>query len=309
MPQVTQPTTLSLLAGTAIVLALAACGGSEEESGSAAPGAKEAPPKPAVLAVTETQPSKDRYAFEGLKAVPAGPARIDFTTRARGEHQLQLARVEGNHSEAEVRKILLADDSAIPEWLHAAGGVTGVTSQAGRSTTQVLPPGRYYALDDDSQGEPVPSAAERGAFAAFEVTGEAKSAKLPRATATVTATDTADHKHAFEVSGLKTGENTLLFKNESKEELHHIIAFPLLPGRTAQDAKRFLETQGKPSGPPPIDFENGDSTAILDQGTEMVTTLNLAKPGDYVLICFLPDRDGKGKPHFEEGMLKQISVR
>ena len=308
MPQVTQPT-LSLLAGTAIVLVLAACGGSDEESGSAAPGAKEAPPKTAVLAVNETQPSKDRYAFEGLKAVPAGPVKVEFTTRARDEHELQLVRIDGNHSEAEVRKILLADDAAVPDWLHAAGGVTNVRSGTGRTTTQVLPPGRYFAADDEPHGEPVPSAAERGAFAAFEVTGEAQNAELPQATATVTATDTSDHKHAFEVSGLKTGKNTLLFKNESREELHHIVAFPLLPGRTAQDAKRFLETQGKPSGPPPVDFENGDSTAVLDQGTEMVTTLNLRKAGDYVLICFLPDRDGKGKPHFEEGMLKQISVR
>ncbi len=307
MPQVTKPT-LSLLAGTAIVLALGACGGTDEKSASA-PAAKAAPPKTTVLAVTEMQPSKNRYALEGIKAIPAGPVQIDFATRARGEHQIQLVRVDGDHSEAEVRKILLAKDAAVPDWLHAAGGVTGVKSDAGRSTTQILPPGRYYALDDDRQGEPVPSAAERGAFATFEVTGEAQSASLPKTTATVTATDTADHKHSYEVSGLKVGLNTLLFKNESKEELHHIVIFKLQPGRTAQDAKTFLETQGKPSGPPPIDFENGDSTAILDQKTEMVTTLNLRKAGDYVLICFLPDRDGKGKPHFLEGMLEQVSVR
>jgi len=307
MPQVTKPT-LSLLAGTAIVLALGACGGTDEKSASA-PAAKAAPPKTTVLAVTEMQPSKNRYALEGIKAIPAGPVQIDFATRARGEHQIQLVRVDGDHSEAEVRKILLAEDAAVPDWLHAAGGVTGVKSDAGRSTTQILPPGRYYALDDDRQGEPVPSAGERGAFATFEVTGEAQSASLPKTTATVTATDTADHKHSYEVSGLKVGLNTFLFKNESKEELHHIVIFKLQPGRTAQDAKTFLETQGKPSGPPPIDFENGDSTAILDQKTEMVTTLNLRKAGDYVLICFLPDRDGKGKPHFLEGMLEQVSVR
>jgi len=308
MPQVTQ-SALSLLAGMAIVLVLGACGGSDEKSASA-PAAKAAPPKTTVLAVTETQPSKNRYALEGIKEIPAGPVQIDFATRARGEHQLQLVRVDGDHSEAEVLKILLAEeDAVVPDWLHAAGGVTNVKSDAGRSTTQILPPGRYYALDDDRQGEPVPSAAERGAFATFEVTGKAQSAALPKTTATVNATDTADHKHSYEVSGLKVGVNTILFKNESKEELHHIVIFKLQPGRTAQDAKTFLMAQGKPSGPPPIDFENGDSTAILDQKTEMVTTLNLRKAGDYVLICFLPDRDGKGKPHFLEGMIKQVSVQ
>lgn len=306
MPQVTKPT-FSLLAGTAIVLTLAACGGSDEKSASA-PSAK-APPKTTVLTVSETQPSKKRYALEGIKAIPAGPVRIEFTTQAPGEHQIQLARVDGDHSGAEVRKILLAEDAAIPDWLHAVGGVTGVRSAAGRSTTEILPPGRYYALDDDREGEPVPSAAERGAFATFEVTGEAQSASLPKTTATVNATDTADHKHSYEVSGLKVGVNTILFKNESKEELHHIVIFKLQPGRTAADAKKFLMTQGKPSGPPPVDFENGDSTAILDQKTEMVTTLNLRKAGDYVMVCFVPDRDGKGKPHFLEGMIKQVSVQ
>jgi hypothetical protein len=307
MPQVTKPT-LSLLVGTAIVLALAACGGTDEKSASA-PAAKAPPPKTTVLTVSETQPSKKRYALEGIKAIPAGPVRIDFTTQARGEHQIQLVRVDGDHSEAEVRKILLAEDAAVPDWLHAAGGVTGVRSAAGRSTTEILPPGRYYALDDDRQGEPVPSAAERGAFATFEVTGEAQSASLPKTTATVNATDTADHKHSYEVSGLKVGVNTVLFRNESKEELHHIVIFKLQPGRTAQDAKTFLMTQGKAPGPPPVDFENGDSTAILDQKTEMVTTLNLRKAGDYVMVCFVPDRDGKGKPHFLEGMIKQVSVQ
>ncbi len=307
MPHVTQPA-LSLLAGTAVVLTLAACGGSDKKSASA-PAAKAAPPKTTVLTVAETQPSKNRYALEGIKAIPAGPVRIEFTTAAPGEHEIQLVRVDGDHSEAEVRKILLAQNAAIPDWLHAVGGVTGVRSEAGRSTTELLPPGRYYALDDDRQGEPVPSAAERGAFATFEVTGRAQSASLPKTSATVTATDTADHKHSYEVSGLKVGVNTILFKNESKEELHHIVIFKLQPGRTAADAKTFLMTQGKAPGPPPVDFENGDSTAILDQKMEMVTTLNLRKAGDYVMVCFLPDRDGKGKPHFLEGMIKQVSVQ
>ena len=141
MPQVTKPT-LSLLAGTAIVLALGACGGTDEKSASA-PAAKAAPPKTTVLAVTEMQPSKNRYALEGIKAIPAGPVQIDFATRARGEHQIQLVRVDGDHSEAEVRKILLAEDAAVPDWLHAAGGVTNVRSGGARSTTQILPPGRY----------------------------------------------------------------------------------------------------------------------------------------------------------------------
>lgn len=68
-------------------------------------------------------------------------------------------------------------------------------------------------------------------------------------------------------------------------------------------------TQGRPSGPPPFDFKNGVNTAGPDGGTEEVTDLELRKPGRYALVCFFTDRDGKGKPHFAEGMLKQVDVK
>jgi hypothetical protein len=38
-----------------------------------------------------------------------------------------------------------------------------------------------------------------------------------------------------------------------------------------------------------------------------VTTLDL-KPGRYAFICFLPDRDEPDKPHYETGLLKEITV-
>ena len=74
------------------------------------------------------------------------------------------------------------------------------------------------------------------------------------------------------------------------------------------DAKKFLATEGEPQGPPPVDFAGGGNTSVLDQKTKEVTKLTLSKPGNYVLVCFLGDRDGKGKPHFQEGALEQVRV-
>jgi hypothetical protein len=108
-------------------------------------------------------------------------------------------------------------------------------------------------------------------------------------------------------SGLKAGKNTITFDNTTNQ-LHHIVALPLVPGKTAADVKKFLASNGKPSCPPPVNFDQGVSTAVIDQKFKQTTELTLAKPGNYVLLCFISDRDGKGKPHFLEGLDKQVKV-
>jgi hypothetical protein len=286
-----------LAALAAAVVGLAACGDDDETA------------KTTSLTVTETQPAKNRFVVEGIKSVPSGPVKLDFTNNAKGPAELQLVRIDSGHSKDEALKILKQDEGPIPAWFHAAGGVGAIKPGTSGTTTEVLPPGQYYALDDQTQDQGDPSPSEMGALVAFEVTGDSKSGDLPASTATVAAKDKGDDEFSWDVSGLKAGKNTLEFANDSKEELHHLVAFPLLPGKSADDAEKFLATQGKPSGPPPIDFEGGQTTSVLDQKTKEVTTLELAKPGNYVLLCFLGDRDGKGKSHFQEGLIKEVKVQ
>ena len=47
---------------------------------------------------------------------------------------------------------------------------------------------------------------------------------------------------------------------------------------------------------------------MLDGKKKETTQLNLSK-GRYAIVCFLTDRDGKGKPHFQEGMLKEVNIK
>ena len=64
------------------------------------------------------------------------------------------------------------------------------------------------------------------------------------------------------------------------------------------------------NGPPPafVDTSSFTGTGALDSGLSQVTTLDFSKPGTYVLVCPLHDRDG-GKPHFQEGQFKTITVK
>jgi ABC-type transporter Mla MlaB component len=86
-------------------------------------------------------------------------------------------------------------------------------------------------------------------------------------------------------------------------EPHHAVMFPILPGKTLADVKQAFGSQSS-SGPLPVDFESGANTAVLDGDSDVV----LRKPGKYAVVCFLTDRDGKGKPHLAEGMLKEVEV-
>ena len=72
---------------------------------------------------------------------------------------------------------------------------------------------------------------------------------------------------------------------------------------------QIKEDISKESGPPPsyIEFEEAQSTAILDGGKSQTTTFDLKKPGKYIFFCPLTDRDG-GKPHDQEGLLAVETV-
>ena len=144
------------------------------------------------------------------------------------------------------------------------------------------------------------SYAETGATAEIEVTGEAKTAELPKTDAKVTAGE-----YEFSASGLKAGTNEVEFDNAGKE-LHHLIAFPYARGTTLAKVKKAFKQEGEPSGPPPVDFENGVGTAVLEGGDKQVVPLEL-KAGKYALVCFISDRKG-GPPHVAKGMIVEAAV-
>lgn len=92
----------------------------------------------------------------------------------KGEGDLQLIRVEGDHSAEEVMKGLEAamQGKAFPDWFFAGVGTTA----AGKSqtVTQVLEPGTYYAFNTEgSQSQSDPASVP-----AVEVTGETSDEKV-----------------------------------------------------------------------------------------------------------------------------------
>jgi hypothetical protein len=277
---------MALAAAAALALAGAGCGSDDDNDDPSGGGGGAA--QPSRLAIELSGPAQNPT-FDLPKSVEGGVVEIRFTSSVEGEHGAQLVRVDGNHP---IDEALAAADRwggrgrGLPEWLFIAGGTPDVAKGESSTVTQELEPGRYLVADVNT-----------GASAELEVTGGAAGGELPAAKGTITATE-----YAFETDGLQAGRNTVTFDNAGQEP-HLVVASALRPGKTAADAKRFFETE---SGPPPVDDSRTFSTAVVEGGVKQAVELDL-EAGRYVLICFVPDREG-GPPHVAKGMISEATV-
>ncbi|MDQ4041093.1 MAG: hypothetical protein M3141_05020 [Actinomycetota bacterium] len=273
---------LTLLAAAAL-LSLGACGDDEDEGTSA---------KVQTLSVSVNAQGR----LIGIAPVKGGPVRIDFRNDSKSPYDLQIVRVDGGQSLPQVMRVIEGGEGGpIPNWLHGAGGVGATKPGRSTSATQILPAGRYYAIaNPDTEGEQE----VEPATAAFRVQGGESDGELPSAPATVTATE-----YAFEAEGLKQGRNRIRFVNDG-DELHHIVAFQLAPGKTVADVKRFFRTE---KGRPPIVEGVESSTAVIDGKTEQIVDMEFANAGKWALVCFISDRKG-GPSHAAKGMISEVEV-
>lgn len=260
---------------------LPACGSDDEEGGGGG--------EPTAVAI-EISESGKASTVKVPDTVEAGLVEVSFENSGKAPHSAQLVRVDGDQTAAQVKQVT-GGEGGIPDWLHGAGGIGTVAPGQSGTATVLLEPGTYYAQDDEG---------DEGGIAKFEVTGEAAEAELPSTDATIVASE-----YKFTTDGLKAGANRVTFDNAG-EELHHAIAAPINDGKTIADVKKFFMSEGMPSGPPPVDFEAGVGTAVLDGGAKEVTDLEL-KAGRYAFVCFIPDREG-GPPHFVKGMLQEVEI-
>jgi hypothetical protein len=273
---------LALLVGTAALL-IGGCGDDDDDG--AGEGAQ-----PVRISVKDGEDPT-----VSTEQIEAGLAEITLETQGKKRHDAQLFRVVGDHPPAEVIETVtgVVRGDPLPGWLFAGGGVGPIPGGQSQTVTQVLEPGTYYVADiEGSVGPPTPKTVAR-----FEVSGDTGDAELPEEETTVEAFD-----YGFRAEGLETGRSPILFENAG-EEPHHIIAAPIVAGKTIADVRKFVRSE---RGKPPIDARGSVTTAVLEGGTSQIVSLRL-QSGDYALLCFISDREG-GPPHALKGMISPASV-
>ena len=206
---------------------------------------------------------------------------------------LQLGRITGTHSDAEIQKAV--DSEAPPAWATLHGGTAGgATAGVTRTATVNLDKGNYIWIMF-SDGEELETKAP---WAKFSVTGP-KSATEPSGGAATIKT----LEYGFDIAGLKAGRNTVTYVNGGNE-WHQVIMAKLMPGKTLADFQKAVAG----AGPPPAGLSDdaaGASLPVLGAGLTEVADLDL-KAGTYVFACFMPDKNGK--PHMMSGMVKEVKI-
>jgi len=266
---------LAVLSVVVLSLALGACGDDDDSSGGA------------DAAVASFEVSGD--GMTGPESVEAGAVRVEFTNSTDDDASVTLIRIDGDHTADEARKAGEAwgdGGKPLPEWITFEGGSGSVPAGKSFSAVQELTAGNYVGIDIDSNK-----------FSEFEVTGDGE-AELPSTDAKIDAVE-----YSFDSSGLKAGKQQVTFTNNGKEP-HFALAAPIKPGNTIEDVKKSLKSDSGPDAP--IIEDKTVSTGILDGGRSQVVDLELQK-GDYVLVCFVGDREG-GPPHAFKGMVSEAVV-
>jgi hypothetical protein len=241
------------------------------------------------MEVTITDQGK-KAAIEVPPSAEAGLTEVTVTNDGKRERSAQLIRVDEGHTIQEGLAVASkwgeTGKTALPEWVHLAGGSSTVKPGETATVTVLLEPGPHTFLDLDSN-----------ARADFEVTGEA-TGEPPTADATIEATE-----YEFSASGLEAGPTTLQFDNTG-EQPHHAEAVAIVGDATIEDVEKFLKTE---KGKPPIDESQAFGTAVIDGGGTFTLDLEL-EAGRYAVLCFIPDREG-GPPHAFKGMVSEVEVK
>ena len=240
----------------------------------------------------------DKMSFDVPDGIEGGVVTLNLVSPKSNKepHDFQLIKLDG-HSYDETLKDVTDDNAPVPKWIEDAGGASTVTPGHTSTITMRLEPNSEYMFFC-TEGDQTKHASQ-GMAGTFK-TGDDSGADMPDADAHITA-----HEYAFDIDGLKSGENVVEFKNTGKM-LHHALLLPIRAGKTFADAKKALMSEDQ-NAEPPVDFEKGIFTSVFGPGDSAVMTMNL-KPGDYAVICFMPDKGTSGPPHIAKGMIKELKI-
>jgi uncharacterized cupredoxin-like copper-binding protein len=235
------------------------------------------------------------FAFEGPAQIPAGMTTIKLINDGPNLHHVDLVRLDSGKTIKDF-ETALAMPAAPPTWAVGMGGPNAPDPGKEASATLDLQPGNYVMVCFVDMPGGVPHFA-KGMISPLTVTAapSGPAAAAPTPDVTITLTD-----WAFDLSTpLTAGKHIIEVKNAATQE-HEVELVRLAPGATLE---KFMSWLAKPAGPPPGSALGGIAAF---HGAPNYFTADLT-PGNYALICFVPDAKD-GKPHFEHGMTKAITV-
>lgn len=167
----------------------------------------------------------------------------------------------------------------------------GSSSTTDGLLTVDLQPGPHVVINFAEDGPP--------AVASFTA-GEPSGATAPTADVTV---DLVDFNFAVPPE-IESGPKVWQISNRG-QQWHEMVIVALNEGTTVEDVIAMLSSEEPAEGPPP--FEQVAFWAPNSPGETGWVTWDLP-PGEYTVICFLPDIAGDMSPHAAHGMVATLTV-
>ena len=280
---------------TLAMLSVVACAPKEKapaaaDSTAAAAPAAAAPAAPATITFHAAD-----FRFEGPDSIPAGMVTFDLINDGTTFHHMQLVRLDSAKTFADLQAAI-AKRGPIPGWVTFIGGPNAADPHSQSNATMNMPAGNYAMLCFVDVPGGVPHVAKGMERSLTVVPSSAPVAAAPTPDVTMTLAD-----YNFSLSQpLKAGKQVIEVKNNGPQ-VHEVEIIKLAPGKTQEQVLAWMQ---KPNGPPPGSGIGGIAGAAPGEVSYFTADLT---PGDYMLICFLPDRKD-GKPHFMKGMIQTVKV-
>jgi hypothetical protein len=227
--------------------------------------------------------------------VPGGLVDITIETEADEAagatnigHHLLIARLDDGVT---LDEALAAGDDAFTTMMNVKGGNGTIAAGESVEMTLDLEPGDYFVLDNPQLPDPV--------IKSFTVTNPSTDLPEPESEGTVQ----LGPNMLIGVPERFDGTGVWRFVNDDPALVHEAAMVRLADGKTADDVIAW--GQSGFAGEPPFDGEFG-SMGALGPGEQAWMTLEPPGPGEYVLLCFVPD--GSGMPHLGNGMVVPFTV-
>jgi hypothetical protein len=240
------------------------------------------------------------HRFGPLEGVTAGPAQFNLVNEGMEPHHVQLHKLNDGVTMDDVGAALATGNPGALLEIGAFAGGTGVVDPGSESTADALvdlEEGTYVMLCFIEGADGIPHLA-KGMVEPFEVgPADGDVAELPEPDVTVNMIDFAYDANELPASGV------VEIVNASDTQAHELSLLRLAEDKTAEDAAAFFA--GEAAGPPPFSAVGG--LQALMPGASQLLVVEDAEPGDYLMICQIPDPTD-GVPHAAKGMAVPATV-
>jgi uncharacterized cupredoxin-like copper-binding protein len=267
-----------------LVVAAAACSKGEQV-------ASVPPPMPPTVTITAAD-----FAFTAPDTIPGGVVRVRLVNRGPSLHHVQFIKL-GAGKTLDSLLAALRHPGPPPAWMMLVPGPNPPVPGASADLVVDLATGNYAIACFVPDAHGVPHFVH-GMIRPVVVRAP-NGAAVPEPAADVQV-DLSDYTFVLS-KDISAGRHTLKVVNAGPQP-HEMLIAKLDSGATAQQLARYV--LGGMRGRPPARPLGGASGMV--PGEHAYFTMDFT-PGDYALICFLPDAKD-GKEHATHGMVKQIHV-